>query len=401
MPATIPADVNPGLLAWAREQSGYSAELVARRLGVAADRLVSWERGERKPTVRQAQQLARYYHRPFGVFFLPQPPTLPPLAAEYRRLPGVTPGVESPEFRLALRIMSSRREAMLDLQEELGVPAPAFSATAHLSEGARAVGQRIRQVIGPGLDEQFAWRDDWQAWRTWRFRVEAAGILVFLFPKIPLAETRGVSLLEFPLPAIGINSREQAPGARIFSLIHEVVHVALALGDEEHVALRESRSDAEWDDVERFAEEAASEAIIPSEAFDEAVRTAPVPRDHWDLAHVRSLAARFRVTPLAMATRLRAAGALSWDGYQRWKAAWNEYVANLKPRKGGIATPVEKTLARAGRPFTQLVIEALDANRITAVDACQYLDLRFDHFETLRAELRSRQRARTGDNAGE
>ena len=55
-----------------------------------------------------------------------------------------------------------------------------------------------------------------------------------------------------------------------------------------------------------------------------------------------------------MATRLRAAGALSWDGYQRWKAAWNEYVSSLKPRKGGIATPVDKTLARAGRPFAQL-----------------------------------------------
>jgi transcriptional regulator with XRE-family HTH domain/Zn-dependent peptidase ImmA (M78 family) len=401
MPATIPAEVNPGLLVWAREQSGYPAELVARRLGVAADRLVSWERGERKPTVRQAQQLARYYHRPFGVFFLPQPPTLPPLAAEYRRLPGVTPGVESPEFRLALRVMSSRREAMLELQEELAVPVPAFSAAAHLSEGAPAVGRRMRQVLGLTLHEQLAWRDDWQAWRTWRSLIEASGILVFLFPKVPLGETRGVSLPAFPLPAVGINSREQSPGARIFSLLHEVVHVALALGQDERVALRETRNDVEWDDVERFAEEAASEAIIPGEALDEALETAPVPRDRWDVPHVRSLANKFRVTPLAMATRLRAAGALSWDGYQRWRAAWSEYVSSLKPRKGGIATPVEKTLARAGRPFAQLVVEALDANRITAVDACQYLDLRFDHFETLRAELRIGQRTRVGEDTGE
>jgi len=35
-----------------------------------------------------------------------------------------------------------------------------------------------------------------------------------------------------------------------------------------------------------------------------------------------------------------------------------------------------------------LVIEALDANRITAVDACNYLELRFDHFDKLRSELR-------------
>jgi hypothetical protein len=45
-------------------------------------------------------------------------------------------------------------------------------------------------------------------------------------------------------------------------------------------------------------------------------------------------------------------------------------------------------MGRVGRPFAQLVIEALDANRITAVDACRYLDLRFDLFEKLRGELR-------------
>lgn len=238
MAAAIPAEVNPDILAWAREQSGYPPEVVARRVGVKPERLIAWEHGERKPTVRQAQELARYYHRPFGVFFLPQPPALPPLAAEYRRLPGVTPGVESPEFRLALRVMSSRREATLDLQEELGLVAPSFTTAAHLSEGALAIGRRIRQALGLDVDEQLRWRDEWQAWRAWRSVVEAAGILVFLFPKVPLAETRGVSQLELPLPAVGINSREQAPGARIFSLLHEVVHVALALGHEERVARR-------------------------------------------------------------------------------------------------------------------------------------------------------------------
>jgi Zn-dependent peptidase ImmA (M78 family)/DNA-binding XRE family transcriptional regulator len=401
MAAAIPAEVNPDVLAWAREQSGYPPGVVARRVGVKPERLIAWEQGQRKPTVRQTQELARYYHRPFGVFFLPQPPALPPLAAEYRRLPGVTPGVESPEFRLALRIMSSRREATLDLQDELGVVTPSFTTAAHVSGGALAVGRRIRQALALDVDEQLGWRDEWQAWRTWRSAVEAAGILVFLFPKVPLAETRGVSLLEFPLPAVGINSREQAPGARIFSLLHEVVHIALALGHEERVALRETRNEVEWEDVERFAEEAASEAIVPGDVLDRALEAAPVRRDQWTLPQVRLLANRFRVTPLAMATRLRAAGALSWEGYQRWKAAWSEHVATLEPRKGGIATPVDKTLARAGRPFAQLVLEALDANRITAVDAAHYLDLRFDHFETLRSELRAGQATAPGEDTGE
>ncbi|MPZ20054.1 MAG: ImmA/IrrE family metallo-endopeptidase [Luteitalea sp.] len=389
MSLAIPAEVNPTLLAWAREQSGYPAEIVAKRLGVKLDRLEAWERGERKPTVRQTQELAKYYHRPFGVFFLPQPPSIPPLAAEYRRLPGVRPGVESPEFRLALRVMLQRRELAIQLNEELGFTIPEFRTTARLSEGPTAVGQRLRETLGVAIEQQLGWRDEWQAWREWRSAVEQAGVMVFQFPKVPLEQTRGVSVLDFPLPAVGINSKESSPGARIYSLLHELVHITLALGKEETVALREPRSDTQWMEVERFAEEAASEAIIPQSALEQQLRGTAVGRDGWDVARVRALAARFRVTPLAMATRLRSAGAMSWDGYRQWRADWNDYVLSLKPRRGGIASPVDKTLGRAGRPFVQLVLEALDANRITAVDASRYLDLRFDHIEKLRGELTS------------
>lgn len=387
--ASVLAEVNPDLLAWARQESGYPHESVARRLGVTADRVEAWERGERKPTVRQAQELAKYYHRPFGVFFLPQPPAVPPLAAEYRRLPGVEPGVESPEFRLAVRVMLQRREVALELAEELNQPWAEFAVSARLADGAATVGRRLRDALGISVERQLGWRDDWHAWREWRAAVENAGVLVFQFPKVPLAQARGVSLFEFPLPVVGVNSKDGAPGARIFTLIHELVHVALALGRDERAALVERRSAADWRALERFAEEAASETLIPEAALNRQLVQRSVAKDAWSLQDVRSLASRFRVTPLAMATRLRAAGALTWAGYERWRAEWDEFVATLPARKGGIATPVDKTLGRAGRPYSQLVLEALDANRITAVEASRYLDLRFDHVAKLREELGS------------
>jgi hypothetical protein len=65
-------------------------------------------------------------------------------------------------------------------------------------------------------------------------------------------------------------------------------------------------------------------------------------------------------------------------------------------QENGVASPIAKTLGGSGRPFVQLVIEALDANRITSVQASRYLDLRFDHFDNLRAELRIGHRRRTG-----
>jgi len=387
MRTSTPAFVNPTILTWARQESGYPPEPVAKRLNVKLERLLAWERGDLKPTVRQAQGLAKFYHRPFGVFFLPQPPALPPLATEYRRLPGIRPGVESPEFRLALRVMSQRREVALELSEELGVGVKDFNFTARLSEATTTVGARLREALGITAEEQLGWTSDWQAWRRWREAVETAGVLVLQFPKVSLAQARGVTLFKFPLPAIGINSKESSPGARSFTLLHEFTHLALAVGNEEHSALCETRDEVGWLEVERFAEEAASAALIPQEMLSPILQRMDVSPDAWDISSMRSLAGKFKITPLAMATRLRTVGVLSWDGYNRWKLEWNQYLGTL-PKRKGFASPVDKTLGRSGRPFVQLVLEALDMNRITAVQASHYLDLRFEHFDKLRDELR-------------
>lgn len=387
MATSTQALVNPDVLEWARKESGYEPDTVAKRLHVKLEKILSWEKGEKKPTVRQAQELAKFYHRPFGVFFLPHPPVLPPLAAEYRHLPGVKPGVESPEFRLALRIMSRRRETALELNEELGLPVVEFNIAAHLSESPAEIGAQLRSALGITPDEQLGWESEWQAWRRWREAVEALGALVFQFPKVSLEQARGVSLFTFPLPAMGINSKESSPAARCFTLLHELTHLALAMGNEERVALGETRDNAAWLEVERFAEESASAALIPAEMLTVFLRKMNVAPDKWDITIMRSLAGKFRVTPMAMATRLRASGELTWDGYNRWKEEWNKYLANL-PKRKGFASPVDKTLGRSGRPFAQLVLEALDTNRITSVEASRYLDLKFDHFDKLRNELR-------------
>lgn len=388
MSRSIPALVNPPLLVWAREEAGYAVEAVADWLKVPADLLRAWENGTEKPSVAKAQSLAKFYHRPFGVFYLPQKPNTPPLAAEYRRLLNVKPGVASPELRLALRLVSWRRDAAIDLTETVGARPEQFATALSLKETPAAAGAKLRALLGITPEEQLGWRDEWQAWREWRAAVERTGVLVFQFSKVPLAEVRGVSLLRFPLPAIAINSKESAPGARVFTLLHELVHVALAVGREESTALNERRDDVAWAEVERFAEETASAALVPADQLRVHLASLDVPRDGWDVTLVRRLATVFRITPLAMATRLRAEGELTWAGYTRWKESWQAFLSTLALRRSGFATPVSKTLGRAGRPLVKLVLEAMDTNQITAVDAARYLDLGFHHFDQLREALR-------------
>jgi Zn-dependent peptidase ImmA (M78 family)/transcriptional regulator with XRE-family HTH domain len=378
--------INPALLAWARQESGYAVDRVARRLHVKEERVAAWETGQRQPTLRQVENLARFFHRPLSVFYMPRPPQLPPLAAEYRRLPDVEPGRESPELRLALRQMLTRRENALNLMGELGERIPEFDLRAHLSEAPAEVGRRLRLATGVSVSAQFAWANEWQAWRAWRSAVEQMGILVFQFTKVALSEARGLALLRTPMPVAAINGKE-IPEAKAFTLFHEVVHLMLAAGDEEAPSSRERRRGDDWLVVERFAEMAASHALVPEELLREVIGQAGVNQAEWSIEEVRRVARRFRLTPLATATRLRESGLMTWPQYNQWRDQWQDYVATLPPRRGGFATPVEKTVNRAGRPFAQLVLEALSANRITSVDASRYLDLKFEHFDKLRAHL--------------
>ena len=156
--------VNHEIVRWAREESGYGRDRVAARLKVKEERVRSWESGERQPTQRQLESLAHFLHRPFGIFFLARPPRLAPLAAEYRRLPGVEAGHESPELRLALRQMIGRRERAVELMEELGETVPRFTLRARLSESPEDVGLRLRAASGISLEVQRGWTSAWRAW---------------------------------------------------------------------------------------------------------------------------------------------------------------------------------------------------------------------------------------------
>lgn len=386
MPSSETIPVNPALLAWARQESGYDRERVARRLQVKEERLAAWESGDRQPTFRQIEHLAAFLRRPLSTFFLPRPPQLPPLAADYRRLPGIRPGHESPELRLALRQMLSRRENALNLIGELGEAVPEFSLRAHLRESAADVGARMREATGIDPLAQLDWSDEWRAWSAWRTAIERLGVLVFQFPKVALEEVRGLALLRMPFPVIAINSKEIV-GAKGYTVFHELAHLMLAAGNEEKPALREDRTASEWEKVERFAEAAASHALVPEATLSTVIGNLRLRHTTWDIQDVRKLAKAFRITPLAMATRLRESDYMSWTRYNRWRVDWDSYVATLPKPRGGFAGPVEKAVSRAGRPFTQVVLEALSANRLTAVDAARYLDLRFEHFDSLKSHL--------------
>lgn len=66
--------ITPNILSWARNRSLLSKDILAHKAQVKPDLLALWERGEAKPSFRQAQNLARTLRIPFGYLFISEPP---------------------------------------------------------------------------------------------------------------------------------------------------------------------------------------------------------------------------------------------------------------------------------------------------------------------------------------
>lgn len=52
MSTTIRANINPDILVWARKTSGYSLEEAASKMRISQDKLIAWETGAERPTIR-------------------------------------------------------------------------------------------------------------------------------------------------------------------------------------------------------------------------------------------------------------------------------------------------------------------------------------------------------------
>lgn len=87
----------------------------------------------------------------------------------------------------------------------------------------------------PGLRETRGFVREFAAYRVWRIAVERLGVLVCQMPGKGLGDVRGTAIVHFPLPVVGISSKELSL-RKPFTLLHEVVHLALA-ADEEKPAL--------------------------------------------------------------------------------------------------------------------------------------------------------------------
>jgi Zn-dependent peptidase ImmA (M78 family)/transcriptional regulator with XRE-family HTH domain len=376
--ARIEAIAEPSLLVWARERAGYSIEQAAKRVPVTPERLAAWEAGEARPTVKQLRKLGGIYGRPLAVFYLPEPPRGPQQPVrDHRRIWGEEPEGISPRLRKEIDIAEDRRELALELLSLQGEEPPTFELRASIGENPNTVAARFREALGVTLDEQLSWHERYNGFNAWRDAIEGVGALVLQMTDVPVLEARGFSIADRPLPAVVANIKD-TPRARCFTLMHELVHVAL------HEGGICTLDDAER--VEVFCNRIAGAVLVPAEALrSDQIVSAHGTEPEWEDREIEALARHFSVSREVVLRRLLIIGRTEQAFYQRKRDEYTEQyreATEQRKREEQKPRPIPRDLiavARSGRFLSLLVLNNYEQGRITASDVADYLGIRIKH----------------------
>jgi IrrE N-terminal-like domain len=254
-------EVNPELLAWARQRSGLAFDDVAHRFPM----LAAWERGEQQPTLKQLESFAQATHTPVGFLFLPAPPVEKVPIPDYRTIGDS--GVRQPSADLLDTIYQCQQRqdwyrdfAILNRERSVEYVG-SLSAAAPVTAAAES----IRAALEFDADNRGSSRAE--ALRILIERAEALGFLVMVngvvgsntHRKLDPQEFRGFALADPVAPLVFVNGAD-TKAAQIFTLLHELAHLWLGGTALDDVDLATHG----WQDTERWCNQVSAEVLCHS-----------------------------------------------------------------------------------------------------------------------------------------
>jgi hypothetical protein len=246
--------VAPQLLRWAREHSGRSVEELERRF----PKLSEWEAGEGQPTLRQLQDYAHATCTPVGFLFLVEPPEEQlPIPAFRTPVRTLTPDLQDTIYACKQHQDSYREFAdangrgRVELVGSLSVDVDVNDAAAQL-RGALGFDLARRVVLSPLTAALSGLRE----------HAEEAGIQVIIsgiagtntHRNLNPDEFRGLALFDELAPLVFINGAD-TKAAQIFTLAHELVHIALG---------EPTASRPDLDEIEGWCDRVAAKLLDPA-----------------------------------------------------------------------------------------------------------------------------------------
>ena len=368
----IRSPVNPALLRWARERAGVARDDLAAKFRKVSE----WEDGLTKPTLKQAEALARALHVPVGYLFLSKPPEEAIPIADFRTFAGHAFTRPSPNLLDMIYACQERQSWYRDFARVAGEPDLDFVGSASVNASPETVAAQIRETLAFDLAarrECPTWAD---ALRLFIRQAEEAGVLVMVSGivmsnsrrRLDPAEFRGFALCDPLAPLIFVNGQD-TKAAQMFTLAHELAHIWLGASALSNLGAMPGPG---FRNEEVWCNALAAELLVPRRALQSDLRrNEPLPEA------LPRLARTFKVSTLVILRRLLDAG---WLSRERFDAAWaqeNERLRNLAQARGtGGGDFHRTTVARVGRRFARAVVASTLEGRTLYRDAFRMLGVK-------------------------
>jgi len=365
MPVSLRVEVQPALLAWARERSGVPSEEVASKFPA----LIEWESGRKQPTLKQLEKFASSMHAPIGYFFLAEPPEENLPIPDFRTMGDEPIRRASPDLLDTVYLSQQRQGWYRDYAQVNGEPLVEFVGSFRASmDIVEAAAQMTVQLTFEPNDRGPNWGE------ALTRLIEAAdhlGVLVMVsgvvgsntHRKLDPHEFRGFALADELAPVIFINGAD-TKAAQIFTLAHELAHIGLGDSGVDDVDMSVQANSA----TERWCNRVAAEFLVPAEL----IRNVTLDLDGIT-NQLELLARRFKVSTLVVLRRFLDLGVLTFEQFHEIYLDELSRVLAILSAGGGGGNFYNTQPARVSKRFARAIIESAQEGQTLYRDAFQML----------------------------
>jgi len=314
------------------------------------------------------------------VFYLPEPPKFAiKKLKDFRSLSLSSEEQFSPELLYALRVAEERQAWAASFLEESGFQKCSLVGFASASSATSELAESLRQALQMTMDQQTGAKDANAAYRLWRTRCEDAGVYVFQAGGVPVEQMRGCAIPDPFAPVILVNGKD-AYTARIFTLIHELAHIAIGSGAITGGGATDLVAEPAIN-VERFCNIVAAEVLLPEREF----RVFLPPDWHSEpLLAIQKAATHFKVSRAVVGLRIVEIGL---EDQSFLKELWPQLQSKPMGGGGGKVEQYTKAIGRAGQSFARLALSAYHSGEIHGGQLSRMLKMSLKHLPGLESQL--------------
>jgi Zn-dependent peptidase ImmA (M78 family) len=373
MPKSVKALITPEVLKWAREKRiKLEIDYAAKKLKIDMEHLEAWENGTEQPTFAQLKKIAKLYRTHISIFYLPEPPIDFQTLTDYRVLPEQIAIDEEQVYRLNANIVEAyeRREMLIELYELLEQPTPEITLNVEGGTDQKRAAEKITEFLAFNRAQLQQANDPYAALKFWKQTVEAKGVLVCQTSvnthlSVELETVRGFCIAQKPFPVIVVNPKD-SPYGRIFTLIHELVHIALGESVIQNTDFEEENT-PNLDPIEVFCNQVAADVLVPE---NELLETVNLEILEEDLPRISKF---FHVSPEVIMRRLLTLRKISRRNYYMYRNRQLAMYRNAPARTGGAAPYHNRLLNTSGEYFARTAFTAYYEQKITRAELASVL----------------------------